>query len=180
MQVMCKYSRELFLSIYILFTCKHDLRIKRDKASSSPWTLYWENKTYKLKRAIDRPMAIWISESGKLLLVESGIQEFFSWNPESLALEFNDWNPKSMTWNPESSGWTPDSKTVLSCFFVWLLQFNSVLQRLEIASFRARTLDRAFLSFVNKMAIFMWLVRTTANMMDTRIKYHCIYRKGKK
>ena len=31
----------------------------------------------KLKRAIDRPTVIRISESGKLLLVESGIQEFF-------------------------------------------------------------------------------------------------------
>ena len=31
----------------------------------------------KLKRATDRPTVIRISESGKLLLVESGIQEFF-------------------------------------------------------------------------------------------------------
>ena len=31
----------------------------------------------KLKRAIDRLTVIRISESGKLLLVESGIQEFF-------------------------------------------------------------------------------------------------------
>ena len=31
----------------------------------------------KLKRVIDRPTVIRISESGKLLLVESGIQEFF-------------------------------------------------------------------------------------------------------
>ena len=31
----------------------------------------------KLKRAIDRQTVIRISESGKLLLVESGIQEFF-------------------------------------------------------------------------------------------------------
>ena len=31
----------------------------------------------KLKRAIDRPTVIRISQSGKLLLVESGIQEFF-------------------------------------------------------------------------------------------------------
>ena len=36
-----------------------------------------KKKTYKLKRAIDCPTVIRISESGKLLLVESGIQEFF-------------------------------------------------------------------------------------------------------
>ena len=35
-------------------------------------------------------MVIRISEFGKLLLVESGIQEFFPWNPESWALGFND------------------------------------------------------------------------------------------
>ena len=66
MQVMCKYCRGLFLLIYIL------LRVE------FPWDLYWKNKTYKLKRAIDRPMVIRISESGKLLLMESGnIREFF-------------------------------------------------------------------------------------------------------
>ena len=36
MQVMCKYSREVFLSIYILFTCKHDLRTKRETKSQVP------------------------------------------------------------------------------------------------------------------------------------------------
>ena len=50
----------------------------------------WGNRTYKLKRATDHPMVIRISEFGKLLLVESGIQEFFPWNPESWALGFND------------------------------------------------------------------------------------------
>ena len=145
-----------------------------------PWDLYRENKTYKLKRAIDRPMVIRISDPGNFCLWNLEFRNFFSWNPESLALEFNDWNAKSMTWNPESPAWTPDSKTVLSCIFVWLLQFNSILQHLEIASFRAQTPERPFLSFVNKMAIFMWLVRTTANVMDTRIKYLCMYRKGKK
>ena len=38
-------------------------------------------------------MVIRISESG---IWNSGI---FLWNPESLALEFNDLNPKSITWN---------------------------------------------------------------------------------
>ena len=95
MQDMCKYYRELFLSIYILFTCKHYLRKNRDRVKFT-WELCWKNKTYKLKRAIDHPMVIRISESGKLLLVESGIREFFSWNPESWALEFDDWNPKSI------------------------------------------------------------------------------------
>ena len=36
-----------------------------------------KKETYKLRRAIDRPTVIRISESGKLLLVKSGIQEFF-------------------------------------------------------------------------------------------------------
>ena len=71
----------------------------------------WAKKN-KLKRAIDQPMVIRISESGKLLLVD-----FVSWNPESLALEFNDCNPKSITWNPERPVWTPESKSVLSCVF---------------------------------------------------------------
>ena len=58
-------------------TCLY-LRIKRDKASSSPLDLsVGKKKTYKLKRAIDCPTVILISESGKLLLVKSGIQEFF-------------------------------------------------------------------------------------------------------
>ena len=104
----------------------------------------------------------------------------FSWNPESWALEFNDWNPKSITWNPESPTQTPESKTVLSCVFCLI----SSIQQSFVASgnykFRARTRDRPFSSFVNRMAIFMWLVSTIANMMDTRIRYYCIYRKGKK
>ena len=38
-------------------------------------------------------------------------------------LEFNDWNPKSITWNPESPVLTPESKTVSFCIlFDW---FNS-------------------------------------------------------
>ena len=79
-----------------------------------------KNWTYKLKRAIDRPMVIRISESGKLFLVESGIQDcFLSWNPESWALELDDWNL-------DSPVWTPESKTVLSCVFVWLVLFNRV------------------------------------------------------
>ena len=40
----------------------------------------------KLKRAIDRLTVIRISESGKLLLVESGIQEFFFVELEILGL----------------------------------------------------------------------------------------------
>ena len=74
------------------------LRIKRDKRT---WTSIGLGKKNKLKRAIDQPMVIRISESGKLLLVD-----FASWNPESLALEFNDCNPKSITWNPECPEYT--------------------------------------------------------------------------
>ena len=85
------------------------LRIKRDRRT---WTSIGLGKKNKLKRAIDQPMVIRISESGKLLLVD-----FVSWNPESLALEFNDCNPKSITWNPECPVWTPESKSVLSCVF---------------------------------------------------------------
>ena len=44
---------------------------------------------------------------------------FLSWNPESWALKFDDWNL-------ESPVWTPESKTVLSCVFVWLVLFNRV------------------------------------------------------
>ena len=47
---------------------------------------------------------------------------------------------------------------------------------MEITRFRARTSDRPFSSFVNRMAIFMLLVRTIANnIMDIRIEYKCIY-----
>ena len=54
------------------------------------------------------------------------------------------------------------------------------MQRLEIITrFRARMPDRPFSSFVNRMAIFMWLVSTIANGMDIRIEYYCIYREGK-
>ena len=129
----------------------------------------------KLKRAIDQPMVIRMSESGKLLLVD-----FVSWNSESLALEFNDCNPKSITWNPECLVWTPESKFVLSCVFCLISSIQQSFVRLEMTTFRARTLDRLFSSFVNKMAIFMWIVSTIATVMDTRIKYQCIYRKGKK
>ena len=73
---MCKYSRELFLSNCILLTCILVSMHKKKQRVMFPWDLYWENKTYNLKRAVDRPMVIWILESGKLLLVESGIQEF--------------------------------------------------------------------------------------------------------
>ena len=103
------------------------LRIKRQKDLD----LYWTGQKNKLKRAIDQPMVIRMSESGKLLLVD-----FVSWNSESLALEFNDCNPKSITWNPECLVWTPESKFVLSCVFC----FSSIQQsfvRLEITTFRA-------------------------------------------
>ena len=95
--------------------------IKKRQSAKFPLDLsIGKNKTYKLKRAIDRRMVNRISESGKLYLVESGIQDFFlSWNPESWALEFDDWNL-------DSPVWTPESKTVLSCVFVWLVQFNKV------------------------------------------------------
>ena len=148
------------------------LRIKRDKRT---WTSIGLAKKNKRKRAIDQPMVIRISESGKLLLVD-----FVSWNPESLALEFNDCNPKSITWNPECLVWTPESKFDLSCVFCLISSIQQSFVRLEMTTFRARTLDRLFSSFVNEMAIFMWIVSTIATVMDTRIKYQCIYRKGKK
>ena len=147
------------------------LRIKRQ----TDLDLYWTGQKNKLKRAIDQPMVIRISESGKLLLVD-----FVSWNSESLALEFNDCNPKSITWNPECLVWTPESKFDLSCVFCLISSIQQSFVRLEMTTFRARTLDRLFSSFVNEMAIFMWIVSTIATVMDTRIKYQCIYRKGKK
>ena len=116
MQVMCSYSRELFLSNYILFTCIHVSTHKKTQSVKFPLDL-WENRTYNLNRAIDCPMVIRISEFGKLLLVEYGIREFFSWNRKSLALDFNNWNPKSITWISESPVWTPESKSVSSCVF---------------------------------------------------------------
>ena len=81
MQVMCKYSRELFLSNYILFSCIH---VSTHKKRQKDLDLYWTGQKNKLKRAIDQPMVIRISESG---IWNSGI---FLWNLESLALEFND------------------------------------------------------------------------------------------
>ena len=55
------------------------------------------------------------------------------------------------------------------------------MQRLEIITkFRAQMPDRPFSSFVNRMAIFMWLVSTIANGMDIRIEFYSIYREGKK
>ena len=44
---------------------------------------------------------IWIPESGKVLLVESGILGFGIQNPSS-RLECNTWNPESLKWNRES------------------------------------------------------------------------------
>ena len=77
-----------------------------------------KNKTYKLKRAIDRP-----TETGNFSLSNLEYMNFFSWNrpwnPESWALEFDDWNLEFPAWGPEY-------KTVLSCVFVWLVQFNKV------------------------------------------------------
>ena len=72
---------------------------------------FGKKKTYKLNRAIDRPTVIRISESGKLLLVESGIRQFFFVESVILGYGISDWNP-------ESSVWTPESKSVLSCLFV--------------------------------------------------------------
>ena len=126
-------------------------------------------------------MVIRISESGKLLLGESGIREFFLWNRKSLALEFNNWNPKSISCNPESPVWTPESKSVFSCAFCLI---GSIQQ--SCAAFgnnyklRAQMPDRPFSSYLNRKAIFMWLVSTIANGMDIRIEYYGIYREGKK
>ena len=66
----------------------------------------------KLKRAIDRPAVIRISESGKLLLVESGIQEFFSLGIRSPGL----WKLTTGIRNPQCGLQNPS----LSCpvFFV--------------------------------------------------------------
>ena len=55
----------------------------------------------KLKRAIDHPTVIRISESGKLFLVESGIQEFFS--VESVFLDLGIRNPQRGIENPNLS-----------------------------------------------------------------------------
>ena len=63
MQVMCKYSRGLFLLIYILFKSQVPLGPLLGKQH--------------IQAKDGRPMVIRISESGKLLLVESGIREFF-------------------------------------------------------------------------------------------------------
>ena len=66
---------------------------------------------------------IWFLESGKFLLVESGILGFRiqntaqepgialnrTWNPES---KFHWQRRESSTWNPESAPWIPESKTV--------------------------------------------------------------------
>ena len=49
-----------------------------------------------------------------------------------------------------------------------------------IAKSRAQMPDRPFSSFLNRKAIFMWLVSTIANGMDIRIEYYGIYREGKK
>ena len=142
----------------------------------------WENRTYKLKRAIDRPMVIRVLESGKLLLGESGIREFFfcgignpwPWNSTTGIL-----NPLPGIRNHQCGLQNPSLSRPV--FFVWLVQFNRVMQRLEIITrFRARMPDRPFSSFVNRMAIFMWLVSTISNGMDIRIEYYCIYREGKK
>ena len=72
-----------------------------------------------------------IPESGKFLLVESGILGFGIRNPT------NDWNPESKfywqrlessTWNPESMTWYPESKSVLG-------SLELVLERSSIFSF---------------------------------------------
>ena len=82
-------------------------------------------------------------------------------------------NPLPGIRNPQCGLQNPS----LSCpvFFVWLVQFNRVVQRLEIITkFRARMPDRPFSSFLNRKAIFMWLVSTIANGMDIRIEYYTL------
>ena len=145
------------------------------RKSQKDLDLYWTGQKNKLKRAIDQPMVIRMSESGKLLLVD-----FVSWNSESLALEFNDCNPKSITWNPECPVWTPESKSVFSCVFCLISSIQQSFAASGNYNVQGSNAWQNFLSFVNKMAIFMWIVSTVATVMDTRIKYQCIYRKGEK
>ena len=121
-----------------------------------------KKETYKLRRAIDRPTVIRISESGKLLLVKSGIQEFFF--VKSVFLGHG-------IWGLESGFPCVDSRIqdclVLYFFFYYfflLVQFNRVLQRLEITKFMARTLDRPFSSFVDRMAISSLIFRWTVQL----------------
>ena len=141
----------------------------------------WENRTYKLKRAwspngnpdfrIRETFACGIWNSG---IFVRGIGNLWPWNSTTGIL-----NPLPGIRNPQCGLQNPSLSRPV--FFVWLVQFNRVLQRLEIITkFRARMPDRPFSSFVNRMAIFMWLVSTTANGMDIRIEYYCIYREGKK
>ena len=102
-----------------------------------------------------------------------GIGNPWPWNSTTGIL-----NPLPRIRNPQCGLQNPSLSRPV--FFVGLVQFNRVMQHLEMTKFRARMPDRPFSRFVNRMAIFMWLVSTTANGMDIRIEYYCIYRKGKK
>ena len=57
-------------------------------------------------QAIDRP-----TETGNFCLSNLEFRNLVSWNPESCALEFHDWNLKFITWSPEPTAWKPESKT---------------------------------------------------------------------
>ena len=93
---------------------------------------------------------IWFLESGKFLLVESGIREFCLWNPEfwvqnpeySSRTWNRTWNPESKfhwqrlessTWNPESAAWIPESKTVLDSLTLDDRPYNIKKKRRTIA-----------------------------------------------
>ena len=82
-----------------------------------------KNKTYKLKRAIDRP-----TEAGNFSLSNLEYRNFFfvKSTVESGILGLGSWQLEFDDWNLEFPAWSPESKTVLSCVFVWLVQFNKV------------------------------------------------------
>ena len=73
---------------------------------------------------------IWIPETGKLLLVESGkqLKKFESQNGGNPESKFHWQRLESSTWNPESPAWSPQSKTVLDS-----LTWGEVSQQYEKA-----------------------------------------------
>ena len=104
-------------------------------------------------------MVIRISESGKLLHVEYGIREFFCGigNPWPWNSTIGILNPLPGIRNLHCGLQNPSLSRPV--FFVSLVQFNRVVQRLEIITkFRAQMPDVPFSSFLNRKAIFMWLV----------------------
>ena len=168
---MCKYSRGPILSIYILFSSKHDLRINRSETKSQvPLAPLLEKQNMQAKEGYWSPngnpdfriretFACGIWNTG---IFFRGIRNPWPWNSTIEVL-----NSLPGIRNPQRGIQNP----YLSCsvFFVWLVQFNGVLQRLEITMFRARTPDRLFSSFVNRMTTFVWLVRTMFYFKELQI-----------